>query len=258
MGPAQYKPSDSKTMAQRVFVKVMGFTDVERHALNTVFRLSEQRQTVYSLWQPDAPEPPQLALVDGQSDEARLEFDLPENAGLQLIWVGAVAPANAWRVCGRPLSWPDVVKAMDELYAPATLDFDLGFDTGASDASPDAPRTRRALIASPDRDERLYLRARLALAEFTQADEAETGARALELARANHYAVALVDFGLPDVEGWAFLKELTGSRPAIAHVIMTKDRASIGERARARLGGAKACIDKPPHPGKLQELLLRV
>ena len=35
---------------KRVFVKVFGFDDVERHALNTVFRLSETRPVAYALW----------------------------------------------------------------------------------------------------------------------------------------------------------------------------------------------------------------
>jgi CheY-like chemotaxis protein len=247
-------------MVQRIFVKVTGFTDVERHALNTMFRLSAQRGTVYALWESGAPEPPKLALVDGQSYEARLELESPRNALLKLIWVGAVAPAHAWRVFNRPLSWPDVVNAMDELFTqPEPLDFDLAFDEGAGESRyPGDMPTKRALIASADRDERLYLRAKLALAELTQADEAETGARALELARAHHYAVALVDFSLPDVDGWAFIKELTEARPAIAHVIVTKARASVGERARAWFAGAKGFFDKPPHPGKLQDLLHKV
>ena len=38
---------------QRVFVKVLGFSDVERHALNTLFRLSEDRETGYALWSAD-------------------------------------------------------------------------------------------------------------------------------------------------------------------------------------------------------------
>lgn len=244
-------------MAQRIFVKVVGFTDVERHALNTMFRLSEQRGTIYSLWESGAPEPPKLALIDGQSYEARLELESPRNALLKLIWVGAVSPAHAWRTFERPLSWPDVVIAMDELFAPPEpLDFDLGFDEGAAERS-DNP-VKRALIASADRDERLYLRAKLALADLTQADEAETGAQALELARAHHYAVALVDFALPDVDGWAFIKELTEARPAIEHVIVTKAQASLGERARGWFAGAKGFFDKPPHPGKLQDLLHRV
>lgn len=247
-------------MAQRVFIKVMGFTDVERHALNTVFRLSEQRGTIYSLWQPDAPEAPKLALIDGQSYEARLELESPSNAALKLIWVGAVAPAESWRVFERPMSWPDVVKAMDELFVPPDpLDFDLGLDSGSADTlPPEETPAKRALIASADRDERLYLRAKLALAELTQADEAETGAQALELTRTHHYAVALVDFGLPDVNGWAFLKELTQTRPAIEHVIVTKSQASVAERLRGWFGGAEGFFDKPPHPGKLQDLLHKV
>lgn len=247
-------------MAQRVFVKVVGFTDVERHALNTVFRLSEQCGTRYCLWMADAPEAPQLALVDGQSYEATVELETPGSAGLQLIWVGAVAPARAWRTFERPICWPEVVGAMDELFvAQPALDFVLDGDRDAAGTRPpDEPGAKRALIASADRGERLYLRARLALAHLTRADEAETGARALELTRTHHYDVALVDFALPDMDGWAFLKELTGTRPAIPHVIVTKSNASIAERMRARLAGAEGLLDKPPHPGKLQDLLYRV
>ena len=72
---------------------------------------------------------------------------------------------------------------MDELFVPPEpVDFDLDFDESAAETWPPTPE--RALIASADRDERLYLRAKLALADLTQADEAETGAQALELARA--------------------------------------------------------------------------
>ena len=52
-------------MAQRVFIKVVGFSDEERHALNTVFRLSEQCRTMYQLWTPQAAEPPRALLLDG-------------------------------------------------------------------------------------------------------------------------------------------------------------------------------------------------
>lgn len=243
-------------MAQRVFVKVVGFTDVERHALNTVFRLSEQRETSYCLWMADAPEAPQLALADGQSYEATVELETPDTAGLKLIWVGAVAPARAWRAFDRPISWPEIVGAMDELFGPPpALDFDLDIDA----ANPPGEQPgKRALIASADRNERLYLRARLALADLTQADEADTGAGALELTRKHQYDVALVDFALPDMDGWAFLKEIAGTRPAIPHVIVTKSNASTAERLRAWLAGAEGFLDKPPHPGKLQDLLHRV
>lgn len=247
-------------MAQRVFVRVVGFTDVERHALNTVFRLSEQSETQYCLWMVDAPEAPQLALIDGLSYEAPLQLESPGQDGLKLIWVGSAAPTEAWRVFDRPIDWPEVVKGMDELFAPSrSLDFDLDFDSGGADTlPPEEPSGKRALIASADRDERLYLRAKLALADLTQVDEAETGAQALELTRANRYDVALVDFALPDMDGWVLLRELAGAKPAIPHVIVTKAHASIPERLRAWLGGASGIFEKPPHPGKLQDLLQRV
>jgi CheY-like chemotaxis protein len=250
-------------MTQRVFVKVIGFTDVERHALNTVFRLSEQRETAYALWDADAPEPARLALIDGQSDEHRTVQPF-SYAGMKLIWVGAIAPAQADRVFERPLSWPEVLQAMDDLFVqPPPLDFDLDLDDNIDSEMgdtrpPDESRPRRALIACADRDERLYLRARLALADLSHVDEAETGAQALELAWGQEYAVALVDFSMPDIEGWAFLKELTRGGPGIAQVIVTKQGASLPERLRAWVGGAHGFLDKPPHPAKLQSLLQRV
>lgn len=254
---------DATTMTNnehRVFVKVVGFTDVERHALNTVFRLSEQRDPAYSLWLDNAPEPPSLALVDGKSPEARAELAASHDSGLKLIWIGQDVPAAAARSFQRPLSWPEVLGAMDELIgAHDHLDFELDFDSGA-DTRPPGPEEpgKRALIASADRSERLYLRAKLALAELTLADEAVTGAQALELARSHRYAVALVDFALPDVSGWALLRELRQARPRIEHVIVTKQKASAGERMRAWWAGAEGCFDKPPHPGKLHDLLQKL
>lgn len=252
----------SEISAAKVFVQVLGFTDAERRALDTVFRLSEQRETVYSLWRGGACEPPRLALIDGQSQEARLGPGPALHPQLKFIWVDAPAqPGNAWRTFERPLSWAKVLDAMDQLFAPPeAIDFDLDIGSGAADPKPPDPRApgKRALIASADRNERLYLRAKLALAELTQADEAETGAQALELARAHQYAVALVDFGLPDVNCWAFLRELAQARPAIPHVIVTKAKASAGTWMRARLAGARGCFGKPPHPGKLQDLLQKV
>jgi CheY-like chemotaxis protein len=245
----------------RVYVKVVGFSDVERHALNTVFRLSELRPTSYALWAPDAPEAPLLCLIDGASYEAPVEMASPStDVTLKLIWVGDDAPDRAWRVFDRPLAWARVVAAMDEVFAPpAALDFNLDDDPAGPDTEPPdpVPNGKRALIVAASREDRLYMRARLALAELTQADEATTAAEAHEFLRGGGYAVALVDFGLPDADGWAFMKDVAGGRSAVPHVIVTKPRASAGERLRARLAGA-ALLDKPPDPGRLQRLLQKV
>ena len=62
---------------QRIYVNVVGFSDVERHALNTVFRLSEERELSYVPWVPlTAPgvdpniKRADVALVDGEIGRA--------------------------------------------------------------------------------------------------------------------------------------------------------------------------------------------
>jgi CheY-like chemotaxis protein len=247
-------------MAQRVFINIVGFTDEERHALNLLFRISEEQGTAFSPWEPAAPEPPKAALIDGQSYEAPVELQSQRNAGLPLIWVGPGAPQHAWRVFQRPLAWPEVVQAMDELF-PAPLDFDIDLDnvdTQPPEIPPDATPARRALIAAADRDERLYLRAKLALAGLTHADEAENAADALEMARMNNYALAIVDFDLPGANGWAFLHDLASGQRAIAKVVVTSARASFLEHVRAWFAGLAGFFDKPPHPAKLHQVLTEV
>ncbi len=238
-------------MAQRIFIKVIGFSDEERHALNTVFRLSEQCLTSYQLWVPTAPEPPRVALLDGLSWEARVEAESPLHRDLRLFWVGPHPPPGVWRTFPRPLAWPEMIEALDAIFAPeAGLDLDLGPDSAMSQ--------KQALIVSGARDQRLYLRARLALARLTLADEADTAAEALELARARQYDLALVDCLLPDADPWALLRQLRQGEHPIRHVAMTQAARSMGDHVRAWLGGAGALLEDPPNPGRLDAWLSRV
>lgn len=240
---------------QRVFVKVVGFGDVERHALNTLFRLSEERGTGYALWQPGFGVSPQLALIDSGSMEALVEFESPSNEGLKMMWVGDRAPARAWRSFTRPIDWPAVIAAMDQLFlTPPVAGPDLDFDFGSSEPTVPAGM-RRALIASADRAERLYIRARMALVDLTQADEAETAADALELARNHRYDVAVVDHALPGKGGAQLVRTLVQADPRIPCVIVTKERLSATEKARALLGRQPIVLEKPLDPLKLTALL---
>ncbi|MBI5279121.1 MAG: response regulator [Burkholderiales bacterium] len=251
-------------MPQQVFIKVVGFTDVERHALNTLFRLSEDRPTSYSLWTTESAAAPQLVLLDGQSYEARVEAESPYNASIKQVWVGDEAPDGTWRSFPRPLAWPDVVEAIDEIYVgnpDLSFDLDLGDngpDTVPPDQVPEPPPVRRALIACPDLGERLYLRAKLALHHLTVADEAENAAQALELMRDRQYVLALVDLGLPGGEGWAFVNRLANGSPRIPHVIAMKQGPNIAERLRGWFANVDGFLPKPPDPEKLHELLARV
>ena len=123
---------------KRIFVKVFGFSDVERHALNTVFRLSESRSVAYALWSADAPQKAALALLDGDSWEAGLELANPAHDALKIIWIGERPPRNAVQVFARPVQWAEVIEGLDQLHLPApplpdepaspALDVDLDFD----------------------------------------------------------------------------------------------------------------------------------
>jgi CheY-like chemotaxis protein len=239
-------------MAQRIYIKVVGFSDEERHALNTVFRLSEQCRTMYQLWTTTAAEPARAALLDGQSWEARVEAESPLHRELRLLWVGANPPASIWRAFPRPIQWPDVIEGLDALFSPnESVDLALG-ETPES-----AMSSKHALIVSADRQERLYLRARLALARLTHADEAETGNHAVELARGRKYDLALVDSSLDDMDAWALLRSLKGGRNPVRHIALTKAARSVSERVRAWVGGA-ALLENPPDAQRLDAWLSRI
>jgi CheY-like chemotaxis protein len=256
-------------MPQSIFVKVVGFTDVERHALNTVFRLSEAHPCNYMLWVEDAPEPPQLVLLDGQSYEAGIELGMQRPDTTRLVWVGEDPPEPMWRTFPRPISWPEVVRAMDELFMPpqaaTDIEFDIGDASGWPDTNPpeivvepEAPKPR-ALIATSRLDERLYLRARLALHGMTVADEAETAAQVLELLRGpQQYRVALVDFGLGDNEGWNFIRDMQKSAAPASHLVVLKQDLSVMERMRARMAGVGTMLAKPTDPVRLQGVLQKL
>lgn len=248
-------------MAQRVFVKVVGFSAAERHALNTVFRLSEERDIMYSLWVWGAPEAPRLLLVDGESAEAAAELRPASAAAAKLVWVGPHAPPHAWRIVQRPIAWTDVLHGVDAFFGSSeALDVDLGPGTDAMDTQPPepVPQPRRALVASPDREQRLYLRARLALAGLAMVDEAETGPQALALASRQPYCLAIVEHHLPQIDAWSVLKRLRGGALQRPAVIVAKCGGSLRDRLRARLGGAAAFLDTPVDPVTLHGALRKV
>jgi CheY-like chemotaxis protein len=266
---------------KRIFVKVFGFDDVERHALNTVFRLSETRPTAYALWTAAAPEEAGMALIDGDSWEATLELANPAHDELKLIWIGDNAPARASLVVKRPLQWAAVIEGLDILLAAdssqtpgadldldllsestALLDLDLDFDSEAPTApSPlegpptEPPEQAQVLVVDADRDARLYLRARLAMAGMLLVDEAATGTEALKLMDTRLYKLVILDMDLPDMERWEMVKRVAATQPPVEFLILTGNSLSPLDAVRGWFAGARGSLSKPLHPGKLKYLL---
>lgn len=246
-------------MARRMYIKVVGLSDEERHALNTVFRLSGEGLANYALWTPEAPQPPQVLVLDGLSWEAQVEAASPLNRGVRFVWIGDDPPADAWRAFRRPIPWPEVVQAMEAAALPGLpLDLDLGAAEGDDAGLNAAPSLRRALIVSASREARLYLRARLALARLTRADEAASGAEATALARDNPYDVAVVDYRLPDMDAWMLLRALRSGDHPVAHLAMAYAPRTVPAHVRKWLTGTEALLGEPPHPQELRAFLRRV
>lgn len=274
---------------KRIFVKFFGFSGTERQALDLVFRLSEARDVVYSAWTAqtaEAMEAPDVLIIDGDSWEAVLALANPAHDGVKLIWIGDEAPAQAWRVFPAPVKWSGVLEAMDEAFgllprplpslpepqASLPMDLDLAHDedldvvfdeVDATEPLPLEPGVlplagRRVLVVDPGRDDRLYLRAKLAAAGLHEVDEAATGTEALILLNTHAYLLAMVDLGLTDMAPWQLIKAVDNTRPAIAHMFVTGTAPAWQQGVRARFSGAQVYLQKPLHPGQLKKLLRNI
>ena len=232
-------------MGSTVFVKVVGFRDVERHALNTVFRVSAEQPTCYALWTPESPVMPHIALIDVESYAAGLALASPGlNPHLKLICVGEGAPARAWRVFPRPINWAAILHCMDLLFAQTGVD--IGID--AEDVTTVIPRgVRQTLLVEPVRDDRLYMRARLALAGLIDVDEGETSAQAMVRLRERHYDIVVVNVDLLD-DPWALVERLVSAQPPVESVVVTTVNRSWAMHERAEQAGCRALLDKPFDP----------
>jgi CheY-like chemotaxis protein len=134
---------------RRIPIRVVGFSDVERHAFNTLCRLSTDkgagRDWGYEAWHEQQVKAFELTLVDGANLYASEVLDdlqtAPRRQGF--IWVGAISPAKAWATFQRPLKWPDILASMDDYFLPANqreeLDLDLVSTTIPGELDPLAP-----------------------------------------------------------------------------------------------------------------------
>jgi hypothetical protein len=256
-------------MMQRVFVQVIGFSGVERHALNTAFRLSQDkksgREWSYEPWiDGQSPAAQRLALIDGTAPDASEALQqLEALGGIGILWVGSISPAKAWASFQRPLKWPLVLQAMDNYFTPRGdgLDMDLGADTWPSVLESTGAHMfpehdlRRALLAEPDNTDRMYWKSKLASYGITHIDEASNVLEAKDFLAPERlqrmgYDMVVVDLDLPGGDPWSVLA-LAGS-PRIK--LLTHQRMSFANRMSAKVNGAIA-MGKPLDVMRLNVLM---
>ncbi len=245
-------------MATSIWVKVVGFSDVERHSLNTLFRLSTRRTPAYVLWTPEAPSPPHVGLIDVDSYEAGLELESPSfNPNLKLICVGTSPPENAWRVFHRPVDFNALVQVLDGLFASLN-DVDIDLDFGESHERDVPPGVRVSLLVGMTREQRMYLRARFALAGMTVVDEAETAEQASTHLSQRRYDVVVVSLELQDADPWALVQTLPGMVIPPRSVIVATQSPTWVAMERSEQLGCVGLLEIPFAPKQVLTLLQKL
>lgn len=225
-------------------IEVIGFSDVERHALNTVFRLSQEREVSYGPWLPGTGQlvsSPPVLLVDGDCAEAVMVLALAPREGQRLIWVGAHAPEHAWRVVARPIAWSNLLHDLDNCFAASQsdsgfLDLDITQPMALGMELGEFPQTeqRRALLVGLDDPEVAYLRERLGQAAVPLVDEALSSERAAGfMAQHHHYACGVFNLDDHHIDAWG-LMELFRDRYPQAMTLATTEHAGWWARRRLR------------------------
>lgn len=245
-------------MSSTVWVKVVGFSAVERHSLNTLFRLSVRQTPTYCLWTPDAPAPPHVSLIDMDCHEAEVELASPTfNSNVKIICVGSKAHSQAWRSFPRPVDWNAMVQVLDGLFASqTTVDVITGFDDLSGDTVP--PGVRVSLLVGLAHEERMYLRARLSLAGLTEVDEADTAEQANNNVARRQYDVVIVSLELADADAWALLHSFKSMPTPPRAVIVATAHPSWPAMERAEQMGCAGLLEIPFNPPQVMGLLQKV
>ncbi len=116
-------------------------------------------------------------------------------------------------------------------------------------------RVHEILLVEDNSDARETLRLLLEL-EGHRVAAVETGEQAVELASEKAFTIALIDIGLPDVDGYAVAQRIRSSPTGAALILVALTGYSEPEDVRrAREAGFDAHLVKPVDPDTLTKTL---
>ena len=236
-------------MSSTIWVKVVGFSPVERHSINTLFRLSARQTPSYSLWTLAAPEAPHCLLIDLDCHEAEVELASPNfNAKHHVVAVSRNPHTGSWHSFQRPVDWSEMVKVLDGLFAST---FPLDVDTLP-------PGKRVVLLLGMKPEERLYLRARLALAGLTDVDEAATAELAGPYVSERHYDVVIISLQVSDADPWALVQTFNAMLSPPQAIVVATEKPSSFVLEHADQCGCIGVLEIPFSPPQVLGLLQKV
>ena len=113
---------------------------------------------------------------------------------------------------------------------------------------------RRVLIVEDNQDAGEMYRILIELAGH-EAVLAENGALGLELFKSEQPDIALVDIGLPGMDGYAVARELRAICPDGMRLVAVSGYALAEDQAKATEAGFALHVAKPPDPNQIERLL---
>lgn len=114
------------------------------------------------------------------------------------------------------------------------------------------------LVIDPSKEDRFYLRARLALAGRTLVHEADTALQGLDLVRQHYFDLVMVNIEVPDMVGWELVRQLVALEPKVGPVVVTTANGSSDMPDLAEAAGCRDFLEKPFDPLKVQAVLLKI
>ena len=260
-------------------VDVIGFNDVERNMLASIFALAARRDPGFAQFEPGtAGRTPDLYLVDAEQPAAVNEFRaLHKRAPLPSVLIGTSDHGTGLTVLPRPLQWARLLQAFDDLVtagddapiaSPPANDAALrrsmpGSAMGRSNSPQGVDPHKRVLadsvlVVDDNATVRAFMQAKLAPFGF-EVDFAETGEEAIGLSGSNEYTCVFLDVVLPGIDGYQVCKLIKSNKQAIKKtaVVMLTSRSSPFDKLRGSLAGCDEYLTKPLDEDRLLEVIAK-
>lgn len=265
-------------------VDVIGFNEVERAMLSSIFALAARRDPGFAQYEPGITGcTADIYLVDVDDPTAFHEYDsLNKRAGLPAVLVGSQARGSSEPLLPRPMQWAKLLQALDDrlsddedrpVPAPPPVPESVlrrtlpGHALGRSNtlqALPSDVATQKrilgdtVLVVDDNATVRAFMQAKLAPFGF-EVDIAETGEEAIALSGSQEYACVFLDVVLPGIDGYQVCKMIKANKQAIKKtaVVMLTSRSSPFDKLRGSLAGCDEYLTKPLDEDRLLEVIAK-
>lgn len=265
-------------------VDVIGFNEVERAMLSSIFALAARRDPGFAQYEPGAAGcTSDIYLVDADDQAAFHEYDsLNKRAGLPAVLIGSQSRGSTEPLLPRPMQWAKLLQALDDrlsdeedrpVPAPPPVPESVlrrtvpGHALGRSNTlqalPPDAATQKRilgdtVLVVDDNATVRAFMQAKLAPFGF-EVDIAETGEEAIGLSASQEYACVFLDVVLPGIDGYQVCKMIKANKQAIKKtaVVMLTSRSSPFDKLRGSLAGCDEYLTKPLDEDRLLEVIAK-